>query len=71
MVSSQLVEAAASKNTTGSGEIVNPVSNKRGFIAQNYDSSDSGAYALCATALGTANNVGIKAYGSLQWSETR
>jgi len=71
VVSSQFVEAAASKNTTGSGEIVNPVSNKRGFIAQNYDSSDSGAYALCATALGTANNVGIKAYGSLQWSETR
>ena len=70
-VSGQFVEAAASKNSTGSGELVNPTSNKQGFITQNYNSSESEAYAICVTALGTVNNVGIKAYGSLQWSETR
>lgn len=70
-VSGQFVDAAASKNTTGSGEIINPVINKRGFITQNYDSSESEAYAIVATALGSSNNINIAVYASLQWSETR
>jgi hypothetical protein len=70
-VSGQFVEASASKNTTGSGIIVNPVVNKRGFITQNYDSSNSEAYGIIATVLGNSNNVNALVYASLQWSETR
>jgi hypothetical protein len=70
-VASDFVEAAASKNSIGSGSLLNPVSNKRGFITQNYDSSQSEAYVLCVTALGTSNNVNISVYSSIQWSETR
>ena len=70
-VSGDFVSAAASKSSTASGSIENPVANKRGYITQNYDSTNSGCYALIATALGNANNIAIEVYGSLQWSETR
>lgn len=70
-ITGQFLEAAAAKGTTGSTDLVNPTSNKRGFITQNYDSTNSQAYAICATALGNQNNINIKAYASLQWSETR
>lgn len=65
------LEAAASKNTTASGFLTNPTMNKKGFIAQNYDSTSSQAYAICLTALGSSNNINVKVYASLQWSETR
>jgi len=70
-VSGQFLAAAASKNITTTGDIINPVTNKRGFITQNYDSTDSECYAICVTALGSGNNLNIECYGSLQWSETR
>jgi hypothetical protein len=67
----QFLQAAASVNTTSSGSVSNPTVNKRGFITQNYDSTESEAYAIIATALDSSNNVNIKAYAALQWSETR
>ena len=70
-VSGQFVEAAAAKSTTAAGQIANPVTNKRGFITQNYDSTESEAYAIVATALGSSNNINIVTYSALQWSETR
>lgn len=63
--------AAASKNTISSSGVVGLDPNKRGFIAQNYDSSDSQCYALIATTIGSTNNVNAAVYGSLQWNETR
>lgn len=62
--------AAASKNTTASSSLVPPSANKRGFIAQNYYSNGSMAYALVATALGSSNNINAKVYGTLRWNET-
>jgi hypothetical protein len=70
-VAADFLSAAASKGTTTQGSIDNPVANKRGFITQNYDSTNSNCYALIATALGNQNNVQIQVYGSMQWSETR
>jgi len=70
-VAGDFLSAAASKGTTSQGSIDNPVANKRGFITQNYDSTDSNCYALVATALGNQNNIQIQVYGSIQWSETR
>ncbi len=70
-VSSQFVEAAANKSSTGSGFIANPATNKRGFITQNYDSSSSECYAICVTVLGNQNNINVSAYAALQWSETK
>lgn len=67
----QFLEAAAAKGTTGAANLINPLINKRGFITQNYDSTNSQAYAICITALGNQNNINIKVYASLQWSETR
>lgn len=71
VVSGQFLQAAASVNTTSAGAIVNPVTNKRGFITQNYDSSQSEAYGIVVTALDSSNNINIKVYAALQWSETR
>lgn len=71
VVSGQFLEAAKSVNTTSAGAIVNPVTNKRGFITQNYDSSESEAYGIVVTALDSSNNINIKVYAALQWSETR
>lgn len=62
--------AAASKGTTVGGELVDASANKKGFIAQNIQSNDSYAYALIATALGSGNNINLKVYASLRWSET-
>jgi hypothetical protein len=70
-ISGQFLEAAASKGTTTAGAIINPTSNKRGFISQNYDSTDSACYAIIVTALGNQNNLAISAFAALQWSETR
>jgi hypothetical protein len=70
-VAGDFLSAAAAKGTTSQGSIDNPVANKRGFITQNYDSTDSNCYALVATALGNQNNIQIQVYGSIQWSETR
>lgn len=70
-ISGQFLQAAASVNTTNAGSVDNPATNKRGFITQNYDSTDSEAYGIIATALDSSNNVNIKAYAALQWSETR
>jgi hypothetical protein len=70
-VAGDFLSAAASKGTTSQGSIDNPVANKRGFITQNYDSTESSCYALIATALGNQNNIQVQVYGSIQWSETR
>jgi hypothetical protein len=70
-VAGQFVQAAASVNTTNTGVVINSSVNKRGFITQNYDSTDSDAYGIIVTALDSSNNVNIKVYASLQWSETR
>lgn len=70
-ISGGFLEAAASKNTTASGTLTNPLMNKKGFITQNYDSTNSQAYAVCVTALGNSNNINIKVYANLEWSETK
>lgn len=70
-ISGKFLEASDAKATTGTADLINPTTNKRGFITQNYDSSSSEAYALCVTALGSSNNINVKVYASIQWSETR
>ena len=70
-VAGDFLSAAAAKGTTSQGSIDNPVANKRGFITQNYDSTNSNCYALIATALGNQNNIQVQVYGTMQWSETR
>lgn len=70
-VDGSFLAASAAKGTTTIGGMTDISSNKRGFITQNYYSTDSQCYALVATALDSSNNIAIKAYGSLQWTETR
>lgn len=70
-ISGQFIQAAANVSSTTSGTVDNPALNKRGFITQNYDSTESEAYGIIATALDSSNNVNVKIYAALQWSETR
>ncbi len=60
----------AATKTPSSDVVQNPTSAKRGFISQNYDSTESNIFVLVITALtvtGGSNNFRV----GMQWRETR
>ena len=50
---------------TGTNATNNPSLARRNFITQNYDSTDSEIYVVCAQSIGAAANV----WCGVQWQE--
>lgn len=63
------VTASAPKKSSESQNFQTPTSAKREFISQNLDSTDSMAFVIVVTALGSGTNVNSDVYASIQWRE--
>lgn len=66
-------------NAQGIGTSKSPVSenlqtitsSKRGFLSQNFNSTDSNIFVIVVTALSVDGNAGCNFRAAMQWRETR